>query len=302
MIFYLRSFAPDDFTPEASINSLTRWNDELLVSPAYKGFLMQFVFYQHAINQQQQPKDNPCLEWYELAGKVLTGKSKEYAQLSFLKRAFIKQPEQVGAIYAHLSKSSIDPAYKKIAEDLYQRTLNLLKKGNQAPLFSGTGLDGETISITDFRGKVVLIDVWATWCGWCLGEMPYMKRIKEHFKDRDDLVYLYACGRSKEDQWKALVAKKELDTHPQNVNLYIGEEKDHPLLKSFTGGIPRYIIIGPDGTVLNPKARRPSGVGEEGIIYDKEKGKYISDPNSTLGVEPGDGLIKELQTALEMTN
>jgi peroxiredoxin len=53
-----------------------------------------------------------------------------------------------------------------------------------APVFSLPDLDGKTVSLADFRGKVVLLDFWATWCDPCLEELPDLIKLQDRFKDR----------------------------------------------------------------------------------------------------------------------
>jgi peroxiredoxin len=63
-----------------------------------------------------------------------------------------------------------------------------LQIGMQAPDFTTTTLAGEKISLKDLRGKVVLLDFWATWCGPCLAEIPHLKAAAEQFKDRPFVI------------------------------------------------------------------------------------------------------------------
>lgn len=62
------------------------------------------------------------------------------------------------------------------------------KDGAQAPDFTLDGLDGEPISLSDFKGKVVFLNFWATWCPPCKAEMPAMGQLYKKFKDKGVVV------------------------------------------------------------------------------------------------------------------
>lgn len=58
----------------------------------------------------------------------------------------------------------------------------LLEIGRPAPDFTLPGLDGKLVRLSDFRGKVVLVNIWATWCRPCLAEMPSMEKLYQQLK------------------------------------------------------------------------------------------------------------------------
>lgn len=62
------------------------------------------------------------------------------------------------------------------------------KVGQPAPDFALWSLDGQTVRLSEFRGRVVLINFWATWCGPCRGEMPEIEAVYREFKDQDFVV------------------------------------------------------------------------------------------------------------------
>lgn len=70
--------------------------------------------------------------------------------------------------------------------------------GKPAPDFQVTNLKGEELSLKDYRGQVVLLDFWATWCGPCIAEMPKVKRTYEAYKDQNFQIIGISLDRSKQ--------------------------------------------------------------------------------------------------------
>jgi len=84
-----------------------------------------------------------------------------------------------------------------------------LARARMAPAFAVTTLDGQRITLDDFKGKVVLLDFWATWCGPCREALPHMRSIAKNFRDQP-LVILSVSLDSDEQKWKDFVAKNEM--------------------------------------------------------------------------------------------
>jgi thiol-disulfide isomerase/thioredoxin len=127
--------------------------------------------------------------------------------------------------------------------------------GQPAPGFSLQDINGKTVSLNDFKGKVVYIDVWATWCGPCVAEIPHSKKLKEKYKDKTDIVFLYISFDSEEKKWKSFVEKKELS----GVQLISRQGKEADVLKNYNVlTIPRFILINKKGNIASYDAKRPS--------------------------------------------
>jgi thiol-disulfide isomerase/thioredoxin len=81
-----------------------------------------------------------------------------------------------------------------------------MARAKMAPPFAVTTLDGQHLSLDDLRGKVVLIDFWATWCGPCREALPHMQQIARKFQGQP-FVILSVSLDSEEKKWKEFVAK-----------------------------------------------------------------------------------------------
>jgi len=115
---------------------------------------------------------------------------------------------------------------------------------------------GSNVSIKGLKGKVVVIDFWATWCGPCVGEMPKMKTLYAEYKDKGVEFIGVSLDQPKEegglDSLKKFVADKEI-TWPQ---YYQGKGWDSDFSKSWgISGIPCVFVVDADGNLASVEAR-----------------------------------------------
>jgi thiol-disulfide isomerase/thioredoxin len=116
---------------------------------------------------------------------------------------------------------------------------------------------GRTVRMADLKGKVVVVDFWATWCGPCVAEMPTMKKIYAEFKDKG-VEFIGVSLDEPEDKGQGLtklkeyVAKNEIPW-PQ---YYQGKGWDGDFSRSWgVNAIPRLFVVDPDGNLFSTSAR-----------------------------------------------
>ena len=126
------------------------------------------------------------------------------------------------------------------------------KPGDMAPDFTVLGPDGREVKLSDFRGKLVLLDIWATWCGPCIASMPHNSQLAEKFADKD-LVVLAVCAsdtRASYDGWvKRNAAKYKFQTAFDPA----GREgwADSVFNKQYgVGGFPTLFLIDREGKII----------------------------------------------------
>lgn len=158
---------------------------------------------------------------------------------------------------AYLEHSTSDTLRQRVTRDyeaFRQRSAHLFP-GSPAPDISFTDMSGRQLSLKSFRGKTLLVDIWGTWCGPCIAEMPYLEKLQKAYAGRTDVMIMSIACDKKEAQWKAFLSR-----HPTTWHQFLVTQEGNSVLdkKYYCEGIPRFIIIGRDGRIVNADAPRPS--------------------------------------------
>lgn len=126
------------------------------------------------------------------------------------------------------------------------------KPGKPSPKFAAPDVDGKVWTLDDFKGKYVYIDLWATWCGPCKREFPFLKALEEEFKDAE-IVFLGLSTDKDKEKWEAAVRNGVVS----GVQLYLGPQSEFQ--KAYNvAGIPRFILLDKEGRIISNDMSRPS--------------------------------------------
>lgn len=111
-------------------------------------------------------------------------------------------------------------------------------KGEAAPLLPFTAMDGKSTSLADFRGRPVLVNLWATWCGPCVAEMPTLAATAQRLKGK---VAVIAVAQDDMAKVKPFLAGRKLDALP----IYLDPKLT--LSVHYKANLPTTILYGADG-------------------------------------------------------
>ena len=133
------------------------------------------------------------------------------------------------------------PAYTEVVEEVV-RQASKLKPGQPAPDFTLDDLQGQSVSLRDFRGQAVFLDFWASWCGPCIEAVPFLEKIKQ--RTRDQQVVFLNISLDPADKWPQAVDKHGLT----GVHVHAPGGWRAAVAQLYqVRGIPSYFLVGPDG-------------------------------------------------------
>ena len=170
-------------------------------------------------------------------------------------------PEREAFLRNQLTTESLN-MLRHYSENKQKQFANISKKEverlEESPIDSL--VDGKDIFqklIAPYRGRVVYIDVWGTWCGPCRAEMEFVPQLHEALKDLP-VTYMYLANKSPEELWKKSAKKYGLEG-ADCVNLRLPDAQQSAV-EDYLGlkGYPTFLLVAPDGTIVTNEAPRPS--------------------------------------------
>lgn len=167
------------------------------------------------------------------------------------------------AIMDKTVEGSIQQLNKFMASKL--ETRSTFPKGMPSPTFENyENFAGGDLSLSDLKGKYIYFDIWATWCGPCIREIPSLKKVEKQFEGKNIAFVSISVdeGRGyKGDKaaayegWKKMVADKDLG----GIQLMADNGFRSDFIQNYKiNGIPRFILLDPEGNIVSADAPRPS--------------------------------------------
>ena len=147
-------------------------------------------------------------------------------------------------------------------------------KATQAFNFTAMDKDGKTVKLSDFKAKKVYINMWASWCGPCMREIPELEKVYQKYKNNKDIVFLSMTSpndaefknQSPQDKSKDVILKKAKELGATYPVLF--DVNDRFIINYAIRSFPTHILINSDGTF---ETRIAGAVTEESLTKELEK-------------------------------
>lgn len=232
------------------------WKDEWAKSTDYQ--YLASLYLQHKF-RQKNPGKTSTRDYYNFVKKMIQGKKAPQLLSHQLAKIVCKGLTSGNFSLAKLQTMYDDclalnrlPALEKLLKTQYQ-IAKQLDKGKAAPEFTLKNIEGKQVSLSDFRGKVVFMDFWASWCPPCLKQVPHAKKLQEKLKGQP-VVFLYISVDQNAKMWKRAVERKQI----KGIHLNAPGVKNSVTNAYNVRAFPHYIIIDKEGKIWHRNANRPS--------------------------------------------
>ena len=165
----------------------------------------------------------------------------------------------LGADFIAREKASF-ATFKKEMQAQNDKQLKIdknLKPGMMSPNFANyEDVNGAKKSLSDYKGKYVFIDLWATWCGPCKYEVPFLIELEKKYHGKNIEFVSISVDRQKDkDKWKKMIAKEGM----AGVHLLADKEMNSDFIKAYyVEAIPQFILLDPQGKIVSNNTARPS--------------------------------------------
>ncbi|MEJ5994552.1 TlpA disulfide reductase family protein [Pedobacter sp. Du54] len=208
-----------------------------------------------------------------LAAKFYSGKVYDYY-------AYDHIPSKMTSLYKVEDFKRLQPFIERIDDPIVQKSVRALEAtrlkaamalqaGAPSPLFNLADTSGKFYQLAEMKGKVIYIDLWASWCGPCKEETPYLKKIYDQLKNNDKVqIISIASFDAKNRARRYEIIKKD------QMNWLQLEDTEDAFAKSYQANfIPRFIIIDKQGKIVDSDAVRPSEPEKLMAILNREISK-----------------------------
>jgi thiol-disulfide isomerase/thioredoxin len=176
---------------------------------------------------------------------------------------FNNMAEQYAAAFQTLLNNVTDAEFIVTAKERITKTTdswlerktavdNMPKEGEPALDFNYPDTDGNEFSLASFKGSLVYVDVWATWCGPCKAEIPSLQKLEADYHGKD-ITFMSVSVDTDKEAWEKMVAEKELGGVQLWADGWSKITKDYAIF-----GIPRFLLFDAEGNVISTNAPRPS--------------------------------------------
>jgi thiol-disulfide isomerase/thioredoxin len=225
--------------------------EDLLVLPAYIEFLDKYVSRTaDSIKDALDSFDYFMARIRAIEMELLNLKVRE-ACLQYLGKHYFLRARDIDWMYANMMRLSTDNEFKEDLKSWYDAKKRM-ESGMPSPDFVLYDKDSNLVKLSDFRGQYVYIDIWATWCGPCIREIPDFKVLQAEF-DSANIVFISIAFNDYYERWLSMIESEGL----AGLHLLAPKTKHAFFQIYMVSGIPRALLIDPPRNIVEADSKCP---------------------------------------------
>ncbi len=224
-------------------------NERLLAHPNYISCLTEFIsskMIERKIVEDYDIKEMETID-EELKNQIIKDKVAYKSMLFRLPRT--KKLDKLYPAYMSFAKNE---TYKEEIEKIYHN-YKKISKGTVSPTFELYDINNKLVTLEGFQGKLIYIDIWATWCIPCVQQIPALNKLAKEFENKN-IEFVSICFSDTKERWNKMVKEKEMS----GIQLFAPDDSISFFEDYFIKGIPRFILIDEVGKIIDANAYRPS--------------------------------------------
>lgn len=223
-------------------------NEKLLTHPDYIRCLTEFI----SFKMESKKVEDKTLDMIETIDKEIMNQTVKDELVYSSMKFGIARTKKLDEVYNLFSSMVKNKLYKEEIEKIY---LNYTKisKGTVSPIFELYDINNNLVTLESLKGKLVYIDIWATWCIPCVLEIPALKKLEKEFKNKN-IEFVSICTSDTKENFEKMVKEKDMG----GIQLFAPDDSISFFEDYFVSGIPRFILIDQDGKIIDANAYNPS--------------------------------------------
>ncbi len=213
----------------------------------YRHFLQAYFSYE---NEKSNTEKDPYVAQYEKSYELISGKALAFFQSEMIVQALrAKHTEAIMNSYAQYFKTTPYSQFDEKLTDSFSQAMKF-KEGTPAPDFSLTDINGSTVSLSKYKGKVIFLNFWASWCRPCMKKMDAMKDMQTEL-EQSGVVFLNVSLDREKEKWVNVLNEKAF----KGVQILADGNIDAAIATKYeVSALPEYYIINKRGNfVQKPK-------------------------------------------------
>ncbi len=233
------------------IHEVPLMNTKAMGSPKYRNYITAYVNY---VCMEKFPEEDAYFKQFELAkSEGLKDEALAYVESTIVVGALKKHENRDAVIpfYQEYLNGNHHEKYNKIVMDTYQE-VNRYAAGQMAQNFTLKNTAGELVSLSDFKGKTVYIDFWASWCRPCVKKLQDLQAIQNKLANDENVVFIHISFDANYDEWMQKINENGFT----GIHLNAPESTKSQVAQLYDiKALPEYFIITDQGTFAQKPIR-----------------------------------------------